>query len=183
MIASMSDRLFKIAEVAAVAGLLAMMAHIVVNALSRTMFDQPLVGTLERVQYWYMPVVVLLGFVVAMHRTEHVWADIFFSRFPARSRPFVGGAASIICAAVCFLVTVYSFDVAQHNRAIDLTAGLTDIAAWPTTYLVPLVFLTFGIQFIALASKQLRNNDSDSSGSVYAMEPSLDAPNETEKTR
>lgn len=176
-------RLFTLIEISAVIGLLAMMVHTVANAFSRTVFGEPITGTLERVQYWYMPLIVLLGFVIAMHRGEHVWADMFFSRLPTASKRYVAAGASIVCAAVCALTVVYSLVHAQHNREIELTAGLTDIAAWPFTYLVPLTFALFGAQYIRLASKQLRGNDIDDPGSVLTVDPGPDAPIDTESAR
>ncbi|MDV6262731.1 TRAP transporter small permease [Rhodococcoides yunnanense] len=180
---SLSDRMFKFVEIPAVVGLLAMMVHTVANALCRTVFDEPIGGTLERVQYWYMPLIVLLGFVIAMQRGEHVWADMFFSRFPDASKRYVASSASVICAVVCLLTAIYSFGHAQHNRNIELTAGLTDIAAWPLTYLVPLAFGVFGVQYLLLASHQLRNNAIDDSESTVAVEPESDTITEKEKAR
>ncbi|MBY6412635.1 TRAP transporter small permease [Rhodococcus sp. BP-252] len=177
------ERLFKIVEIPAVVGLFAMMVHTVANAFSRTVFGEPITGTLERVQYWYMPLVVLLGFVIAMHRGEHVWADMFFTRFPRASKRYVAAGASIVCAAVCILAAVYSFAHAQHNRAIELTAGLTDIAAWPLTYLVPITFAIFGTQYLVLTSKQLRNKEIDDAGSAVAVEPEAATTAETETAR
>lgn len=179
----LSDRMFKFVEIPAVVGLVVMMVHTVANALSRTIFGEPIGGTLERVQYWYMPLIVLFGFVIAMQRGEHVWADMFFSRFPRASKRYVASSASMICAAVCLLTTIYSFGHAQHNRKIELTAGLTDIAAWPLTYLVPLAFGAFGVQYLVLASHQLRNSAIDDSGSTVAVETESDTITENEKAR
>ncbi|OZC53134.1 TRAP transporter small permease [Rhodococcus sp. RS1C4] len=177
------NRLFTLVEIPAVVGLLAMMVHTVANAFSRTVFGEPITGTLERVQYWYMPLVVLLGFVIAMHRGEHVWADMFYTRFPAAAKRYVAAGSSIVCAAVCLVTVAYSFDHAQHNRDIELTAGLTDIAAWPLTYLVPITFALFAVQYVRLGWKQLHDEDIDDSGSSFAVSPESDHAADTEKAR
>lgn len=180
---SVGNRLFTLVEIPAVIGLLAMMVHTVANAFSRTVFGEPISGTLERVQYWYMPLVVLLGFVIAMHYGEHVWADMFFTRFPAAAKRYVAACASVVCAAVCLLTCVYSFGHAQHNRTIELTAGLTDIAAWPLTYLVPITFTLFAAQYVRLAWKQMHGEDIEDAGSSLPVTPESQTTAETEKAR
>ncbi|MDI9896159.1 TRAP transporter small permease [Rhodococcus sp. IEGM 1381] len=106
------------------------MVHTVANALSRTVFGEPIGGTLERVQYWYMPLIVLLGFVIAMQRGEHVRADMFFSRSPDASKRYVASSASVICAVVCLLTAIYSFGQFASfydDDAIDLDPFVDEV--------------------------------------------------------
>src|SRR5699024_579119 len=54
------------------AEIIVMMVHIVVHALTRSLFDAPIYGTNEIVEYWYLPVVALLGIPAAQLQKEHI---------------------------------------------------------------------------------------------------------------
>ncbi len=132
----------------AVIVLLAMLVHVTANALMRSLLDRPIAHTLEMVEYWYMPLLTLLGFVVAQQRGQHIAADLLFERLSGGARTIVAVGGNLLGVVVCGAVTWYSFGEAQHARDIGAAAGLSDIPAWPVTYAVPLVFGALAVQFL-----------------------------------
>ncbi|GLZ11455.1 hypothetical protein Acsp04_16900 [Actinomadura sp. NBRC 104425] len=138
-------------EVAAVAVTFVMMLHITVNALLRSFADRPVPNTLEIVQYWYLPVVAFLGFVAAQHRGQHIAADLLFERLPQAGRRPVLAVVLAACCALAAGFAWYGWQEALHAYEIKKTAGVSEVPAWPTYFLVPLAFAGLTAQFAAAA--------------------------------
>ena len=135
-----------------------MMVHVTVNALLRTFANIPVPATLELTQYWYLPVVALLGFVAAQTHGEHIVADLVFHRFPPPARRFVLFTGYLAVMLVMAGFAWYGLGEAVHAYDIGKTAGVSDIVAWPAYFLVPLVFAVLTVQFAMAASGALRGS-------------------------
>ncbi|GAA4057628.1 TRAP transporter small permease [Actinomadura miaoliensis] len=150
-----SSRTFRldvaVIEVAAVAVTFVMMLHITANALLRSFADRPMPNTLEIVQYWYLPIVAFLGFVAAQHRGQHIAADLLFERLPEAARRPVLAVVLAACCALAAGFAWFGWQEALHAYEIRKTAGVSDLPAWPTYFLVPLAFAGLTAQFAAAA--------------------------------
>lgn len=147
-------------EFPALIALFAMMLQVSYNAIARFAWNSPLAGTLEMTQFWYMPVISLIGFVAAQARKQHVHADLVFSRFPEvakRISLLLGyGLAAVASAGFAW----YGLEEANKAYEIQLTAGFTaSIPVWPVTYLVPIAFAILTIQFIYASVEALRGRE------------------------
>lgn len=138
-------------EVPAVIVTFAMMLHITANALLRTFKNDPLPNTLEITQYWYLPIVAFLGFMAAQARGQHIAADLIYERFPEVTKRYVLSALSLLAAVVCFGFAYFGWGEAVHAHEIGKTAGVSDVAAWPPYYLVPVAFGVMTVQFLYAA--------------------------------
>lgn len=148
-------------ELPAVIALFAMMLQVSWNAFSRFALNSPLSGTLEMTQFWYMPVISLIGFVAAQARGQHVHADLVFSRFPdyAKRISLLIGYALASLASLGF--AWYGFEEAMKSYDIQQTAGFTaSIPIWPVTFMVPLAFGLLAIQFTFAAIQAMRGKES-----------------------
>lgn len=157
-------------EIPAIIALFAMMLQVTYNALARYLFSSPLAGTLEMTQFWYMPVISLIGFVAAQARREHIHADLIFNMFPeiAKRISLVLGYALAALASLGF--AWYGLEEANKAFDIQLTAGYTtSIPVWPVTYLVPIAFTILAIQMIAAAVSASRGKET----SVPAQQETL----------
>ncbi|QSE90785.1 TRAP transporter small permease [Rhodococcus pseudokoreensis] len=134
-------------EVPAVAVTFTMMLHISANALLRTFFNDSLPNTLEIVQYWYMPILVFLGFVAAQHRGQHIAADLLFEKLPHQAKRFVAAATFALCAVVAFGFARYGWHEAMKAMEIRRPAGVTMVPSWPTYFLPTLAFSIMTVQF------------------------------------
>lgn len=137
-------------------GVLAMMVHIVANALVRSLNNTPITGTHEVVTYWYMPLVALVGFVVAQREGAHTEASVVFDRLPRANRRELHLAGLVLTAAVCAGFAYFGWLEAWHNAEIGLTGGMIGVVIWPMTFLAPVAYATLGVQVLVEAGRLLR---------------------------
>lgn len=139
----------RILVVGATLALVVMMVHIVLNVVLRVAFNRPIYGTFEIVEYWYLPVVALLGLVAAQLMREHIQVTAFTDLLPAGQRKILHGVALALTAALCLVITVMSLQLGIEDAAHRTTAGVTDIPAWPLQLAVPVAFLLLGLLLFA----------------------------------
>lgn len=138
-------------EIPAVVVVFAMMLHVTANALSRSLLDHPLEHTLEIVQYWYLPIIALLGFVAAQARGQHIAADLVYEKLPPVAQGPMLAVLYGVSALVCAAFARYSWPEALDARRLGQTAGVTDLPSWPVYFLVPLVFAILAVQLAVAA--------------------------------
>lgn len=154
-------------EVPAVLVTVVMMVHVTANAVMRTYFDRPLDHTLEIVQYWYMPVIALLGFVAAQLHGQHIATDLVFAKLPRSLQPIVLCSVFSLAAVLTAGCAWFGWAEAIEAQEIGKSAGISTIPAWPVYYLVPIVFGVLTIQFAVQAVRGLLGRDLE----LDAMEP------------
>lgn len=158
----------KVIELAGGAVILAMMLHIVANALSRTVRNAPLDNTLEITEFWYMPALAMMGFVVAESRKHHIVVDLLYAHWPRIAQRFsyvlVCGATAAVMAAFAY----YGLDDARHAMQIRKTGGVTTVPIWPAYFLVPLTFGVLVIQHVRAAfdSAPVGGSEGDAHGGL-----------------
>ena len=91
------------AFIAAVATVL-MMVHVTVAVFMRVGFNEPLLGTIEVVSYFYMVAAVFLGIFTAAWQNAHIRVDVLANLLPARVRRVTYLLAEMITPAffLCF---------------------------------------------------------------------------------
>src|SRR5699024_5320151 len=113
----------------------------VTHALARSLFDAPIYGTNEIVEYWYLPIVALLGIPAAQLQKEHITVTMAVDR----ARPATAAVFKVFAAILGALVSLafgwFGLLKALENTAIGSTADVSDIITWPVYYLVPIVFV------------------------------------------
>ena len=150
-------------EIPAVVVLFIMMLHISANALLRTFARAPISDTLELTQYWYMPVIVFIGFVAAQMRGEHVTADLIFNHLPKRIRPYVLGVGYALVTLVCLGFTIFGWFEAVSAFEVQRVAGSSTLLGWPTYFLAPLAFAILTIQFAMVSVRSFGARRSEQS--------------------
>ncbi|MBM0124251.1 TRAP transporter small permease [Pimelobacter simplex] len=146
-------------EIPAVVVTFVMMVHITANALLRTFKDAPIENTLEITQYWYLPIIAFLGFIAAQARGQHIAADLIYERFPEVTKRYVLAVLSVLAAVVCLGFAWFGWGEAVHAKDIGKTAGVSDLAAWPPYFLVPLAFGVLVVQFLYAAVRAIVKGD------------------------
>ncbi|MCP2237116.1 TRAP transporter small permease [Prauserella halophila] len=130
------------------AAVVVMMLHIVTNAAMRAFADAPLTGTNEYVTYWYMPVVAMLGFVVAQREWGHTEATVVHDRLPRRNRFELRIAGLVLVGVVCAGFAWFGWLEALHNRELELTGGVIGVVVWPVTFLVPVTYTVLTVHVL-----------------------------------
>ncbi|MEQ3549514.1 TRAP transporter small permease [Pseudonocardia nematodicida] len=146
----------RLLEIPAAVVLVLMVGHVVANALLRWATGQSLPETLEITTYWYLPAIVLVGFVAAARRGEHVAASLLYDRMTTATRRIVDVATDLLVAVVCGAFAWYGAQEAWHNMEIGLTAGASVVVIWPVTFLVPLCFGLMTVFSLTTLIRRLR---------------------------
>lgn len=142
-------------EIPAVIVTFVMMVHITANALLRTFARAPIAHTLEITEYWYMPIIVFIGFIAAQMRNEHTKADFIFNYLPIVTRRWVLGLAYIVITATTFGFAWFGLLEAIKAFEVQRTAGASSLPAWPTTFLAPISFGVLTVQFAVFSFRTL----------------------------
>lgn len=121
--------------------LVAMMVHVVLHALMRSLFQAPLTGTNEIVAYWYLPLVALLGIPAAQLKHEHITVTLALERMRDKTATVFKVFACVVGALLSIAFAYYGLGEALSNMASGSTAGVTRITVWPVYFLVPVVFV------------------------------------------
>ena len=143
----------------AILTMLAMMVHVVSNAILRTVANKPMSGTLELVTYWYMPVLVTFGFFLATKRHELIEATMLFDHIPRVNQVEWLIFSKLVLILLCGGFTWFSYQEAQHNFEIKATGGVTGMTIWPVTYLVPLAFASMVLLSVAQLVQLVRTRE------------------------
>lgn len=125
-----------------------MMLHIVIHALARSLFDAPIYGTNEIVEYWYLPIVALLGIPAAHLQKEHITVTIATEK----ARPATAAVFTVFACGLGALVSLafawFSLNRAMQYMALGQTADVSDIITWPVYFLVPIVFVLLAALYV-----------------------------------
>lgn len=138
-----------------------MMLHIVIHALTRSLFDAPIYGTNEIVEYWYLPIVALLGIPAAQLQKEHITVTMATER----ARPATASVFTVFACILGGLVSLafawFGLMKALENTAIGSTADVSDIITWPVYFLVPIVFVLLAALYVLDAVLIARTSESE----------------------
>lgn len=128
--------------------IIVMMGHIVLHALMRSLFNAPIYGTNEIVEYWYLPVVALLGIPAAQLQKEHITVSMVTERARTATAAVFTVVACILGALVSLGFAWFGLLKALENSAIGSTADVSDVITWPVYFLVPVVFVLMAILYV-----------------------------------
>ncbi|SMX79510.1 TRAP-type C4-dicarboxylate transport system, small permease component [Brevibacterium sp. 239c] len=138
------------------AAIIVMMLHIVTHALTRSLFDAPIYGTNEIVEYWYLPIVALLGIPAAQLQKEHITVTMAIERAKPATAAVFTVFACLLGALVSIAFAWFGLSQALENTAIGSTADVSAVITWPVYYLVPVVFVLLAVLYILDAVAILR---------------------------
>jgi TRAP-type mannitol/chloroaromatic compound transport system permease small subunit len=94
---------------------------------------------------------VLVGMTYALQQGEHVRVDIFYARYPERTKAAIDLLAGVMALVMALLVIRYSINYVHQAFAINEVSsdpgGLTH--RWLLKALIPLGFALFALQALA----------------------------------
>lgn len=117
-----------------------MVVHIVVDVAMKYLFNQPIFGTIEVTEHYYMVPVVFGALVYLQALRGHVKVEIFTLGLPVGGRRFLDGIASLAMAAFMMLFSAVGYEeaVASTARLELVEAATTTIYIWPARWVLPL---------------------------------------------
>jgi TRAP-type C4-dicarboxylate transport system permease small subunit len=117
-----------------------MMLHIIADVFARSVLGVQFEGTLETVANWYMIGTVFLPLALIAARGEHLAAEIFTARLPARAQAVLATFAALLtfllCAAVVWYAAGDAWNATARGDRVELTRSFLYI--WPMKWLVVL---------------------------------------------
>lgn len=123
----------------------AMMAIIVLNIITRYFFDKSLLFVNEYAAY-FLIVVVYMGFAHSMRIGAHINMDLVVKRFSERARDGLDAVTSLIALGVTGVYFWYVWKLFMESlQRGELAQQLTKTPLW-----VPQMFLWVGLLFLGL---------------------------------
>ncbi|MCC0021419.1 MAG: TRAP transporter small permease [Nitratireductor sp.] len=122
--------------VAAIA-MVAMMFHIITDAILRNFFATSAPGTTEFVSFYYMVAVTFLPLAYIQAQRGHVIIEIFTQFLPARTRlVFDGLVALLISGAAGYFCYAATWKAIAMTRAGEFVIGMILVQTWPARWMV-----------------------------------------------
>jgi TRAP-type mannitol/chloroaromatic compound transport system permease small subunit len=119
------------------------------NALVRYAFSSSSNAWLE-IQWYMFAGMVMLGASYTLKMNEHVWVDVFYSRYSERTRLWVdllGGLFFLLPMTV--LLAWLSWPMFANSWAVgEVSGNAGGLLRWPVKLMVPLGFLLLTLQGI-----------------------------------
>lgn len=118
-----------------------MMLHISADVFLKYVFNKPLTGTVEAVQYYYMIGVVYLPLALVQQRNRHISVELLFDRLPSWGQRACDGFG-LICAAIFFGILAYRslLDAVSAWQIGEIIMGSATIPIWPSRFFLPISF-------------------------------------------
>jgi TRAP-type C4-dicarboxylate transport system permease small subunit len=143
------NALLKLVNVICGALICLMSLHIVVDVTSRYLFNAPISGTIEYVQYYYMLIVIFLPLPYLQFRRLHFAASVFTERAPPAVLRFLLFCGDAAAAVVCAVAGWQSLRTALSKTTVGehIVTGHAIVLQWPGRWLV-----VFGFALMAVAA-------------------------------
>jgi TRAP-type mannitol/chloroaromatic compound transport system permease small subunit len=136
---------------------LAIVVLMAANVLLRYAFSIGSVWSQE-LEWHLLAPLVLVGMTYALQQGEHVRVDIFYARYPERTKAAIDLLAGVMALVMALLVIRYSINYVQQAYAINEVSsdpgGLTH--RWVLKALIPLGFALFALQALAQSAAAAR---------------------------
>ncbi|SHK19536.1 TRAP transporter, DctM subunit [Pseudonocardia thermophila] len=133
---------------------------VLADVIGRSVFNSPLLGTLELVAHLWMPIIALLPLAYAQLHDQHIRVELLLESARARDlRLLLAGAAGIGAAASGWIAWI-CFGKAETSLAIGETvSGLPWMLLWPGRLAVAVAFALSAIACVAHVVLLLRDQD------------------------
>ncbi len=110
--------------------LAAMMFFIMTDVLLRYVFNSPILGSYEIVEYM-MALLIPFGVVYCAHTKSHVAVDILFDRFPKRFQGIISVLTSLAVFLFFVLIAWQNILFIKESYAQKITSGVLYIPVYP----------------------------------------------------
>ena len=132
-------------------GLGLMVVHITLDVAGRTGFRNPLPGTLEFVQYVYMPVIALCAMAMAERMGQHPRVTVLLPADGTASRRAVDIIGQVTLIVVVGLLFYSGIGAAEHSIAIDESViAAINVPVWPAKVIAVIAFGAFLLQAVVV---------------------------------
>lgn len=164
------DRLSQFISLFSGAACLVMGVHVVVDVLSRAIFNSPLGGTIDYVQYWWMPCIAFLAMAHTQALEQHLRVTILVDRLSPAVRRQVDIAAYLLSAVAIAALVFYGWIEAVGAWEVGEAAlGTVVVPIWPLRFVAFIGLLVFFLQILVMLGRAIGRR---SGGEAKTDEPS-----------
>lgn len=142
-------------EVLATIAVLGLALVVLADAMMRGLFDNPLSAVLPMVQYWFMPAIVFVGYVLAQLSDRHLQVELVFSRLRPGGQRILAGLGSLVSGVFVLRVASFAMDFAHESWAIKLADPISGVVTWPVTFIAPTSLVILGGLMVAAGARVL----------------------------
>ena len=125
-----SNILVSIASIA----LFVMMIFTAADVVGRYIFNAPIAGTLELVEY-LMAIIVPFSIVYCAQKRAHVAVELIVNLFPRRPRLTITFIMTFIGAIFVFIIGWQNYEYIFEMKASQMTSAVLQIPVWP--FIIP----------------------------------------------
>jgi TRAP-type C4-dicarboxylate transport system permease small subunit len=136
------DAISKALVAAACVAILLMMVIVTADVIAKYFFRRPLENTLEIVEIYFMPMVVLLPLAYVTRDEGQLIVELFTRNFSPRANAGLDAFAGIFTLAFMLLLTWKTGEEAVTKTILlDVRqSGVHTLVAWPSRWLLPIGF-------------------------------------------
>lgn len=150
------DRVMRVVHILASIGIFLIMITVLANVAGRFFFSTPVPFSSEMVGFFELPVVALLGMVIAKHLNEHLQAPLIFDSLTWGNRRILVVIATGLVTLTLLVFVYFGFIEAMHGFEIKRVAGVSPLQSWPVLFLLPITFLTLAAYYAAECYQAIR---------------------------
>jgi len=110
--------------------LLALMCLFFVDVFCRYLFNAPILGSVELVEFM-MAVVISFALAYGQYLKRHVFVEIFYQKIKGRAKAVVDIIIAGLCILIYFLISLTAFQQTQYLFISKMTSGVLLIPVWP----------------------------------------------------
>lgn len=119
-----------------------MMLHVTADVIGRTVFNSPIVGTVEIVSAYHMAALAFLPLALITKERGHIIVELFTGWMRERPRRFLDGSVGIVTFVYVSVFTWKAIEIAIEKTGIREAkeAGVGFVQIWPSRWVVPIGF-------------------------------------------
>lgn len=123
--------------------------HVAVDVLLRTVAGRPLVGTIEIVGLWWMPLVVFTALGYAEVRGDHIIVTFITDGMQGAASAIARATALVVSILILLPLAWFTWVAAVGSfRVGEVTTGAVLLPVWPFKFLVPLGFAVWSLVMV-----------------------------------
>lgn len=143
-----------------------MMLHVTADVIARTVFNSPIVGTVEIVSAYHMAALAFLPLALITKERGHIIVELFTSWMPRRKRSFLDACVGIVTFVYVAVFTWKAIEIAIEKTEIREAkeAGVGFVQIWPSRWVVPIGFGLMAIYILIYVFQDFGAAARDSGG-------------------
>jgi TRAP-type C4-dicarboxylate transport system permease small subunit len=144
-----------------------MMIWIFLDVLLRSIFNAPIVGTLEITGEYILPLIIFFAIGYTQKHKDHVNVDILVGRFPKGVQKVLGLFCNLVALIMFILLGLFNFQQGLDAYANDIrSSSLLKYPLAPAIILVSLGILLFSLRLLVDTINLFRSNTKAEIGEV-----------------